>query len=44
VGYTQLPFNKRIQDQDMAIMLVYVFAVSTERRETEHGAGKALWS
>lgn len=28
----------------MAIMLVYVFAVSTERRETEHGAGKALWS
>lgn len=32
-----MPRNKGIQDQDMALMSVYVFAMSTERKETKHG-------
>lgn len=36
-GTYKLPRNKGIQDQDMALMSVYVFAMSTERKETKHG-------
>lgn len=32
-----MPRNKGIQDQYMALMSVYVFAMSTERKETKHG-------